>query len=555
MAASFDWWALTAALLRMDTATTLFANTLAPAIAGCASFAELHALQSGLAAVLGSEHVARFPLRPSYVYSLLKLVVAASEAAGKRLEQRAGPSASSNGDDNEAEEDTSPVADDLFEIYLEFATAGALGGASTDSVDKSEAATFFTALLTAPFGGGLGAPSVSSSEERGGEVFSAPTFAADPHVMGRFAPMRVTSAFVNVGLAVWPAAHITIDLLATLAEMGAAVDGVGAEDEVPPARRLAGWFPSAPHAMLESLKRLHAPQRGGSSNSGEGGSEGCKEPLRILELGAGVGLTPAVLHKRYAYAVPSAAANLAVAVPAMALTVTDYQPIILDNCAHNLALNGCSFAQYRDAKTMAAGDATEKSGDIGCGADKRSSSSLPPAPKVEALIAPLDWNEREETRLLVRAARPHIAVAADCIYDRCVLEGLSETLRDAMTVDLAPPEEVSPASSSFTPRLVVNNGCVSVIIQTHRNDATQTELHDKLRSFANVFSFHYDAAGHRLVPLEASSSGCCGWRAGAKAVANPTEAQCIPLLRCGDWRVEMSDIMYVHFLWMRDSSE
>ncbi|RNC47376.1 hypothetical protein TcCL_NonESM02708 [Trypanosoma cruzi] len=190
--------------------------------------------------------------------------------------------------------------------------------------------------------------------------------------------------FANVGLALWPAAFVLVQLL--LAEC------------------------SSPTPII-------LPHEGA---------------LRILELGAGVGLTPVMLHQYSCYKKRVQGSVL-----------TDYQPELVENILFNLRSHIMSGERPHESLSD-----TEEAG----------------APHVAEL---LDWTEHERNREKLREWGCNVILAADCIYEVDLIDSFVTTLHQALSVSEA---------------------AVAIVVQTHRQNKTMKCFFDAVRKAAMCVS-------------------------------------------------------------------
>ncbi|RNF27523.1 uncharacterized protein Tco025E_00260 [Trypanosoma conorhini] len=190
-----------------------------------------------------------------------------------------------------------------------------------------------------------------------------------------FLPVRLAAGqFANVGLALWPAAFVLVELL--LAEL------------------------SSPASVM-------LPREG---------------DLRILELGAGVGLTPVMLHQHMCYRER-----------VKGCVLTDYQPELIENILFNLH-------SYITAR--------EPMHDSFCRTEEED------APHVAEI---LDWTEHERNRERLQKWGCNLILAADCIYDVNLIDSLVTTLHQAL----------SSAEDA-----------VAIVVQSHRQKETMKRFFD-----------------------------------------------------------------------------
>ncbi|ORC87092.1 uncharacterized protein TM35_000242420 [Trypanosoma theileri] len=194
-------------------------------------------------------------------------------------------------------------------------------------------------------------------------------FACKPYL-----PVRLASGqFTNVGLALWPAAFVLTQLLL---------------DE----------FTSSQPMILSPTGKI-----------------------RVLELGAGVGLTPLVLHR---YSPCRERLQRCI--------LTDYQPELIENILFNLNSNGIVSDLSSDHK----------------GKDLVYITDI------------LDWTETEENQHKLQEWDCNLILAADCIYEVELITPLVTTLRNA---------------------LHSAEDAVAIVVQTHRQNTTMRRFFDAVK--------------------------------------------------------------------------
>ncbi|KAG8339754.1 hypothetical protein TRVL_09416 [Trypanosoma vivax] len=212
-----------------------------------------------------------------------------------------------------------------------------------------------------------------------------------PGAAPSFVSVRLAAGqFSNVGLALWPAAFVLVQLLD--AEL------------------------SAPSPEL---------------------TDGLGETLRLLELGAGVGLTPLLLHHLRPY-------NERVS----RFVLTDYQQELVENISFNLNERGLGLLGSAE-------DAAQ------CGRVAVHSAEL------------LDWTEHEQNRAKLSAWRCNVVVAADCVYDIPLIPSLVQTIRSA---------------------LELTEGAVAIVVQTHRQRETMCKFFTAVHEAEMTVQSYYVAA-------------------------------------------------------------
>ncbi|KAG5500516.1 hypothetical protein JKF63_03610 [Porcisia hertigi] len=327
-------------------------------------------------------------------------------------------------------------------------------------------------------------------------------------VFKEFSILRVSSEqFANVGLALWPAAFVMAQLLAQelRGQTHMLADVLGLPRAM--SSTISTSAPSAPHR--QHLLTTPAPVSSDVvpncspriSNSGNVGSRNATKPhngrLRILELGAGAGLTPVYLHhmEEYTQHVGS-------------FLATDYQEVIVDNMRFNMRENGIRLTPDPLPSTP--------------GLDEGRALPLHRA-------AVLDWRNHDENERLFMTSGVDVILMADCIYDADVIPALVDTIHLALTVPgitSSTPEE--PRSSAF----LEDDGGASItdapqkqrcciVVQTHRQNVTMQRFFSAVRAFGDVRSYTLVRQMARSLRISKDYSGVDG--------------DCIPL---GGWDQE-----------------
>ncbi|RNF10684.1 hypothetical protein TraAM80_01387 [Trypanosoma rangeli] len=196
-----------------------------------------------------------------------------------------------------------------------------------------------------------------------------------------FLPVRLAAGqFTNVGLALWPASFVLVQLLLT---------------------------------ELSSSVPVLLPREG---------------DLRILELGAGVGLTPLMLHQCLSYKER-----------VKRCVLTDYQPELVENILFNLH----SYIRTREPLH-----------------DSLCCSEEEDAPYVAEI---LDWTEHERNRESLRKWECNIILASDCIYDVDLIDSFVTTLHHALNSA---------------------EDAVAIVVQSHRHKETMKRFFDAAQAAA-----------------------------------------------------------------------
>ncbi|KEG15359.1 hypothetical protein DQ04_00101260 [Trypanosoma grayi] len=213
-----------------------------------------------------------------------------------------------------------------------------------------------------------------------------------------FVPVRLAvGQFANVGLALWPAAFALVQLLreAPLAACGPVI------------------LPS----------------------SGE---------MRLLELGAGVGLTPLMLHRLPWYEQR-----------VRRCVLTDYQSELIDNIHFNLRSHGIAVEGSTDRSCNGEGEGVVHAAEI------------------------LDWTEHGDNSMKVQRWGCNVILAADCVYDVSLIDAFVTTVHQA---------------------LGAVEDAVAIVVQTHRQAETMQ------RFFNAVRKAELSVQSYRLVPVTAENS-------------------------------------------------
>ncbi|EPY27039.1 hypothetical protein STCU_05952, partial [Strigomonas culicis] len=244
-------------------------------------------------------------------------------------------------------------------------------------------------------------------------------------ILSMFCPIRVsTQQLSNVGLSLWPAAFVLVQFLA--------------------------------QELLDTSRVLQSslfPMRGGAWTGDEE-----KEPplppsdrLNWVELGAGAGLTPALLHH-----IPAYRRHV------HTFTLTDYQDTIIENIRYNLQENHvCHVHDYVAAMKGLEG-----------------SQVAPPFHHAMSV----DWRHPEVYESLLHEwPVVDLVLAADCIYDPEVIEPLVRVIETTMTT--------TPSSSFYRHTRQVPRDRCCLIVQTHRQDSTMAKFFNLVRPTMTIESF------------------------------------------------------------------
>ncbi|TPP40445.1 putative methyltransferase family protein [Leishmania donovani] len=434
--------------------------------------------------------VKKYPPRRRMVRALLKAYINSVE------EQYAADYALSS----TSSED--PVQTELME---EFIRVSVFGGASEQGFCFK---TFYNPFASAPDTPAItSAPATSTPPSGPSMPLSAiPTPSQVLLSMASFSSIRVScEQFSNVGLSLWPAAFVMIQLLAQelkgQTHMLADVLGLPratsstANSSASPAPLLATSNGLHPHTMPTPLSlgpTASCSLR--SSNDGSAGSSSgtnvCSSPLRILELGAGVGLTPVYLHhmKEYQQHVAS-------------FLATDYQESIVDNMRFNMTENGIRLV----SESLAAQRGLERG----------------PTPPLHR-AALLDWLNHADNEEMFMEDEVDVTLVADCIYDTDVIPALVDTIHLALTARSTAP---------YTSGTLKKKRCC-IVVQTHRQDTTMQKFFSSVLTFGQVRSYNLvrQVVGSLRISEDHSGDdgGCVplgGWDRQAQLL-NPDQVVC-----------------------------
>ncbi|KAG5474765.1 hypothetical protein LSCM4_03941 [Leishmania orientalis] len=322
-------------------------------------------------------------------------------------------------------------------------------------------------------------------------------------VLDQFSAIRVSrEQFSNVGLSLWPAAFVMVQLLAQelkgqtrmladvlgLPRVGSG--GVSSTASSEPLRSAPnnGRCSHAIPAPLPPGPVLNSSLRSGESSSAGSSSRGTMQQhsgqLRILELGAGAGLTPVYLHhmKEYNQHVTS-------------FLATDYQQTIVDNMRFNMAENGIRLL----SNSLAAKCEAEL--------DER-----PPHHRA----ALLNWMNHDDNEVLFRENEVDVTLVADCIYDADVIPALVDTIHLALTTRGAASSAEGDGDTATADVLQKQRCCI--VVQTHRLNSTMQKFFSAVRAFGQVRSYTLVRQRAGLLRISKDHSGIDGG--------------CVPL---GDW--------------------
>ena len=342
----------------------------------------------------------QFPPRLSFRHALLKqlsLLIESEYATRVRQES----------EEDTADDDVEEFDEDFLEALLELKSSSS---AIDDSSSPGDGASSYKTFLLPPAACASGTEPELGSPKWREELEAVAAAASNSSIMcgcaqGRHdvipVAMRVGDQFTNVGLSLWPSAYVTVLVLVRLllhreaCQAPESLNVHGAGETLRKFLRLSEGC----QGTMQSASRCH--------------------PAAVLELGAGVGLTSICLDRL----LPTSVAGRFIA--------TDYQPVIVDNCLKNIALNYELVLPFQ-----------------------------PTASSSRCEAALLDWTEHDVNAAKIRQWSPDLIVAADCIYDVAVIPALAETLRLALYQpgDDDNKEEDSPP--------------IALVVQTHRNAET-----------------------------------------------------------------------------------
>ncbi|CAJ1010077.1 putative Lysine methyltransferase [Leishmania naiffi] len=300
---------------------------------------------------------------------------------------------------------------------------------------------------------------------------------ATARVLDQFSAIRVSSEqFSNVGLSLWPAAFVMVQLLTQELEgqtrMLADVLGLPrassgmcrSESSAPLLTAPNGLHPLT---MPASVSPSPLPNRSLCSSDSSRVTKPYSSQLRIVELGAGACLTPVYLHHMEGYKQHVAS-----------FLATDYQEDIVDNMRFNMVENGIHLV----SDSLAAERGLE--GDL-----------TPPLHRV----ALLDWmnHDNNNNEGLFMKNEADVILAADCIYDADVIPALVDTIHLALTapgsalhrVDTLQPSSSAKGDGSAATVGTRQRQRCCIVVQTHRQNATMQKFFSAVRTFGEVRSY------------------------------------------------------------------
>lgn len=335
----------------------------------------------------------------------------------------------------------------------------------------------------------------------------------------RYAHLCVASQFTNVGLSLWPSAMITVTQL--LEEL------------------------QAPSSHSESSS-IFLPRCADGTVRRRG--------LRIVELGAGVGLTAIALRKLHDHFLRTEEGGGTLPLLERCI-MTDYQPNILDNLQANLRLNAhCSG--HDEGNEHSPNCVTTK-----LSREEEEEEGGP----IEVHL--LDWDEHaQDIHSKWSLWAPHIVLAADCIYDVCVLEGLANTILNA----LRQAETAIKERSATTEEEGIMVKPVAVIVQTLRQRSTIRQFFEQIGPFVDVECYHVETSSSHenwrpsftRLPLDGDSMPIVDQRPPLSAASSSHPAVVTPenawrpqvAKQAGSFVVEMVELICVFRLTLKTQS-
>lgn len=216
-----------------------------------------------------------------------------------------------------------------------------------------------------------------------------------------------TDMFRNVGLSLWPAGYAIVQLL--LQEF--------------------------------SKKSKLIPTISDSSSN-----------LCIVELGAGVGLTPCILSHN-----PSFCQKV------KKFCTTDYQVELLENIKENLELNKIHVEEENHVLSSSS-------------LNTRSKAEIAPS-KVSYSIKLIDWNELDNCKKIFADHGCDLILAADCIYDVSVVPALVDVIHAGLSAPFLCDSTVGNTDS-----INHRSSASAVVVQTHRQASTMKVFADAVES-------------------------------------------------------------------------
>lgn len=285
--------------------------------------------------------------------------------------------------------------------------------------------------------------------------------------------MVACDLFRNVGLSLWPAAFALTELLS---------------------QELRGFS-----SIIPTLVDLQSPRR-----------------VRVVELGAGVGLTPCVLDAQPAFRSK-----------VESFCATDYQVELTENIRQNFWLNG-----LYEAETLSSVDQrrTEEE-DV-----KQQDTSL----KTSHRIKVLDWNEREMCESIFSLFGSDLLLAADCIYDVSVIAALVSTIEDGLRVKIADDELNEGLCRQHGQTYLPPPKRSAVVVQTHRQDSTMKVFYDEVRQRGltlksyRLLQLPIDVASRMVAEHPEKYTPVGDWKLSVTLASALPSGQVVPVLQCDE---------------------
>lgn len=399
-----------------------------------------------LSTVLCYPVAVQFPLRPGFSVAVGKRFIQLCEANWRACKQNGTlttkqtgtPDGDDDGDDLDA---TCGICEELYEWYADAVGGGGFVPASSSSSDpnrKANPISFRSYYL----------PSRSSRDERD----------SDENEWKKWVHIQVGAQFTNVGLSLWPSAFV----------------------------------------LLECLRGALQPNNNNAATAAAGDVSqllfaSSSPSLRFVELGSGVGITGVILERL-------ARLGSIDATLVDSCVVTDYQECIVENAATNIKQSLCSFDATSSSSTAAAAAAApafpimceilDWTSDAPAKAAVFSSSSSA-ARSIESTQNATEGTVGEQQHIDGRpttssSSSPScVILAADCIYDIDVVEGLVDTIHTGLAVSLE--------SASSTPTERITPCCI--VVQTHRQESTMKYFFDRVEKLFDVVSWNVAPRG------------------------------------------------------------
>ncbi|CUF28090.1 methyltransferase, putative [Bodo saltans] len=398
-----------------------------------------------LSTVLCYPVAVQFPLRPGFSVAVGKRYIQLCEANWRACKQNGTlttkqtgtPDGDDDGDDLDA---TCGICEELYEWYADAVGGGGFVPASSSSSDpnrKANPISFRSYYL----------PSRSSRDERD----------SDENEWKKWVHIQVGAQFTNVGLSLWPSAFVLLECLRGALQ------------------------PNNNNAAAAAAGDVSQLLFASSSPS-----------LRFVELGSGVGITGVILERL-------ARLGSIDATLVDSCVVTDYQECIVENAATNIKQSLCSFDATSSSSTAAAAappafpimcEILDWTSDAPAKAAVFSSSSSA-ARSIESTQNATEGTVVEQQHIDGRpttssSSSPScVILAADCIYDIDVVEGLVDTIHTGLAVSLE--------SASSTPTERITPCCI--VVQTHRQESTMKYFFDRVEKLFDVVSWNVAPRG------------------------------------------------------------